>query len=718
MTNALRQHSCALCRQRKVRCDKQGQEACSYCVKHALRCLPASPPLARPRKKRFPEAELLSRLRKYEAALRTYGADLDAIVDGEDPGVKRVPDNEAKAAGSSRKAESSAGTESVSEKGGPSMNTVDEEADDVPRERLLKDEDDEIEVNPMLSAYDDTFYIDDSTNVLTLLAQPFSSADLPGLHPEPVQIFNLWQIFLDNVHPLLRIFHAPSLQKQLLNIASDPPSASPGLHALLLAVYANAITSMKEEACLTIMNESRSTLISRYVAGAWCALLRAGFVGSTDLTVLQAFVLYLYSIIRRVHPRSLVCLTGLADRIARTRGLHRSTQGRDTSAFKAEMRRRVWWQIIILDSRAAELSANGTSILGSAWNTALPLNTNEGDLAPDADKLPEGRQAGATDMIFCLVRCEVADFLRQLRARRGAAVKWSEFSSVSVPLESKLATIREFDQHLSAKYLSHCDPCIPLHALTQYYAMYAVSKMKIVAYRTPPPPDQPLDNAAVAERQEGLMGVCIEVIEAYNRCAADRLLRHFAWFSVSCFPFLAFGHLFFCLRTRTEGELVGRAWDVLAACGDGPVDGSGPHWLSALRPIPFEVGNPAVQSALAGLAVAAWEAREAALQEAKMQALTPKLVIQMRELLQRSNAQHAISVPGFAANTSSVPIDVGLRPGPQQLESERLDGGAATEYAMDMPMPVADQVEEEPWENWMPYETAWEQIDWGKPFPF
>lgn len=33
----------------------------------------------RRRKKRFPEAELLARLRKYEDYLRSYGADIDAI---------------------------------------------------------------------------------------------------------------------------------------------------------------------------------------------------------------------------------------------------------------------------------------------------------------------------------------------------------------------------------------------------------------------------------------------------------------------------------------------------------------------------------------------------------------------------------------------------------------------------------------------------------------
>lgn len=35
--------------------------------------------VTRPRKKRFPEAELLARLKRYEDALKSYGADLESI---------------------------------------------------------------------------------------------------------------------------------------------------------------------------------------------------------------------------------------------------------------------------------------------------------------------------------------------------------------------------------------------------------------------------------------------------------------------------------------------------------------------------------------------------------------------------------------------------------------------------------------------------------------
>ena len=41
--------------------------------------MPVVPTVSRPRKKRYPEAELLARLKKYEAALKSYGADIEAI---------------------------------------------------------------------------------------------------------------------------------------------------------------------------------------------------------------------------------------------------------------------------------------------------------------------------------------------------------------------------------------------------------------------------------------------------------------------------------------------------------------------------------------------------------------------------------------------------------------------------------------------------------------
>lgn len=73
----LRKHPCVLCQQRKVKCDRNSP--CANCTKARVECVSPVKSAHKRRKKRFPEAELLARLRKYEEHLRRYGADIDAI---------------------------------------------------------------------------------------------------------------------------------------------------------------------------------------------------------------------------------------------------------------------------------------------------------------------------------------------------------------------------------------------------------------------------------------------------------------------------------------------------------------------------------------------------------------------------------------------------------------------------------------------------------------
>jgi hypothetical protein len=59
--------ACVLCQQRKVKCDRKFP--CANCVRACAQCVPAT--LARrQRRRRFPERELLERLRRYEGLLR------------------------------------------------------------------------------------------------------------------------------------------------------------------------------------------------------------------------------------------------------------------------------------------------------------------------------------------------------------------------------------------------------------------------------------------------------------------------------------------------------------------------------------------------------------------------------------------------------------------------------------------------------------------------
>ncbi|KAL2189209.1 hypothetical protein L209DRAFT_752432 [Thermothelomyces heterothallicus CBS 203.75] len=61
--------ACQLCQQRKVKCDRKFP--CSQCSRMGAQCVPAAL-IPRQRRRRFPERELLERIRQYEALLRQH----------------------------------------------------------------------------------------------------------------------------------------------------------------------------------------------------------------------------------------------------------------------------------------------------------------------------------------------------------------------------------------------------------------------------------------------------------------------------------------------------------------------------------------------------------------------------------------------------------------------------------------------------------------------
>lgn len=122
-----------------------------------------------------------------------------------------------------------------------------------------------------------------------------STTSVTELHPPGVQIFQLWQVYLDNVNPLLKITHTPTLQGQLIEAAANPSKMPKPLEALLFSIYFMAMVSLTDEEVQETFKEDRSRLMSKYHRGTQQALINAGFMRSSDLVVLQAFLMYLVS---------------------------------------------------------------------------------------------------------------------------------------------------------------------------------------------------------------------------------------------------------------------------------------------------------------------------------------------------------------------------------------------------------------------------------------
>ena len=130
---------------------------------------------------------------------------------------------------------------------------------------------------------------------LLLLGSIRPSEKTSFLHPEPAHIFRLWQIYLDNVDPILKVTHTPTLQGRIIEAAGNTANVPPNLEALMFSIYCMSILSLQDDECLAMFLSSKEDLLTRYQFGCQQALSNCRFLQSNDRDCLTALFLYLVS---------------------------------------------------------------------------------------------------------------------------------------------------------------------------------------------------------------------------------------------------------------------------------------------------------------------------------------------------------------------------------------------------------------------------------------
>jgi hypothetical protein len=126
-----------------------------------------------------------------------------------------------------------------------------------------------------------------------LFGSRHESVDLSTIHPEPAHLFRLWQIYLDNVNPILKVTHTPTLQPRIIEAVGDMRNIEPTLEAVMFGIYCMALVTLSSEDCQNMFGTPRDTLETRFRFGCQQALLNCRFLSTTDLECLTAFYLYL-----------------------------------------------------------------------------------------------------------------------------------------------------------------------------------------------------------------------------------------------------------------------------------------------------------------------------------------------------------------------------------------------------------------------------------------
>jgi Fungal specific transcription factor domain len=388
-----------------------------------------------------------------------------------------------------------------------------------------------------------------------------TKVSLTALHPDPTQVSRLWHIFLANVNPLTHLVHTPSMQQSISDACEVGMQGIPrGMEAFLFAMYLSAVNSVTEEDCLSVLGESKEGLVMKFWFGTRQSLINSLWLRSSELMVLQAFVIFLLSVRQMYDPRTLWSLTGIALRIGQRIGLHRDGASLGLAALETELRRRLWWQILVFDGRMAELSGSGFSVLASLSDTKLPLNVNDVDLQPGVME-PPAEHTGATEMMFCLLRYEFGRFFKDSKlGPRGPTSAfdgvWQVLTTSEISIAERDQTINELQEILESKFLRFCDPLNPLHFLCGALARSALATMRFKVHHPRGRGGQKIPT----EELNMLFTSSLRIIEYDNLGHSTQSVQGFLWHIESYFSWDPFIYLLTELRRRTTGSEVERAW--------------------------------------------------------------------------------------------------------------------------------------------------------------
>ncbi|RAQ51655.1 C6 transcription factor [Aspergillus flavus] len=566
--------SCIRCHQRKVRCDKS--HPCTTCTRSNVTC---RYPGSEKTKRRAPNVglnEVAARLARLERTVSAIvGGDEDVTVTSSALSKGLGPVSTDRTAVGQQSREHHGSREGFLVTSGPSTRYINES---FLSHVLEKEKELQTAIESPYSANGGSTAFSPLRAEGLLLNPQHTVSDVAELYPSRWEATQLWQVYLNNVNPLMRVVHIPTLLPKLYNAINSPGDVPADLSALLFAIYFAATTSLLSINEGDFLGGQKHAAVQKYQRGLEVSLYNSSFLDSPTITSLQAMAIYVRC--RRFHSsgRSNWVLNGLTIYAAQSIGLHRDGSNFNLPILECELRRRLWWHIITADKRVAE----DHGLVGgfeTISNTKLPLNVDDSDLNPQL-KTPPAAKETWTEMTMFLITAEASKVFARIHR-----VSLQSQPGKDVHDESR-KLVADFDTRLSRTYLKYCDQNVPAQKATFLLGRLLLCKAKALVQI------QSLNGLSAEQsakhiNEETLSYAC-EGLECGSEMLTDEVLKSYSWLSSSYTPYhlLTYALWHLCVCPETPG--VTRAWNAVQKCfelteRDAGWRESDPHWAVLCR---------------------------------------------------------------------------------------------------------------------------------------
>lgn len=337
-------------------------------------------------------------------------------------------------------------------------------------------------------------------------------------------------------------------------------------------------------------------------------------------------------------------------RIAQKMGYHRDGELLNLTPFETEMRRRIWWQILLQDAKLAIVSGLSHNFIHDSFDTKQPQNLNDADLFPGSSEPVKPRE-GPTEMAFVLVVNRLAKFMISEKSRVGfealvAEAGKKEPDSEDQALIAKYHTlVQELDNDLGEIERRYIDPSAGgVHAAA--LTMRPMVTEKLQAMLTPMQ-QQPEWGTEILNHKDNFFKFVL-MSNKQNADSYEAMSKlGFVWLCTSHFQLDFFGVLTGQLSQRPTGTLADEGWAVVEKIYT---------WQDEL----FDMSQKSSVSQ-AQFTLKAWKAREQAFANLGIPIEMPAFIFRLRECFPSTDSRSSTTVsltPPSATQTQRPPNDL------------------------------------------------------------
>ncbi|EKG13745.1 Transcription factor fungi [Macrophomina phaseolina MS6] len=305
-------------------------------------------------------------------------------------------------------------------------------------------------------------------------------------------------------------------------------------------------------------------------------------------------------------------MLGAALRIAQRMGIDSEPANARCTALEAEMRRRLWWALVLFDSRVGELANCRSAALAPTWDCRIPLNLNDADLWPEMRE-PAAVLGKCTEALFAAVRSELGEFLRHNAVHLDFTVPALKAISKEPQEEDGLDGL---ERMINDNYLRFFDPENSLHFMTIWTTRLFLARYRLVEHYSR---NTGASIQQTETRRNAALPYALDMLDCDTKVMASPLAKGYRWLFNFYFPFPAYVHIVQELKRPPVGEHAERAWEMMSAHSDSRFSFS-----------PATTDENSLSEPFAGFVLQAWEPREAALQESGRPLTPPRIVSRFR----------------------------------------------------------------------------------------